>query len=262
MDSTLEILPSCIGCGRCVSVCIRGHLTIGDDRKVHETDSAFGCFRCGHCAAICPKSAIVPRWYVSEVKDISGSPIGKDDLRRLLSERRSIRWFDRNCTREEISEILEAVCYSPTAENSQSVEYAVVEERFDEFMVLLASILSSHTDEHPRLKQFVDYVNDGQQSRNNPFTWEGRQIIIAFSRLPIDAIIAMEQVDLMASAMGLGGFHSRWMLKAAEDDMERFMSFFPGIRDDLHPYAVYVIGHPRVRFKHTVERDERPIHWM
>ena len=129
-------------------------------------------------------------------------------------------------------------------------------------MELLASILRSHTDEHPRLKQFVDYVDAGQTGKNNPFTWEGRQLIIAFARFPIDAIIPMEQIDLMAYSMGLGGFHSRWMLHAAENDPERLMSFFPGVREDLTAYAVYVIGHPRVRFKRTVPRDERAVHWL
>lgn len=137
----------------------------------------------------------------------------------------------------------------------------MVDEGFDDFMRLVASILKSHTHEHPRLAQFVDYVEGGMVGRNNPFTWEGRQLIIAFSRLPIDAIIAMEQLDLMAFSMGLGGFHSRWILQASENDPERFMSFFPEVSDGLRANAVFVIGHPRVRFRRTVPRDDRPVLW-
>ena len=97
--------------------------------------------------------------------------------------------------------------------------------------------------------------------QHNPFTWEGRQIIVAFARFPIDAIIPIEQLDLMAFSMGLGGFHSRWMLQAAENDPKRFMSFFPEISPDLQAYAVYIVGHPRVRYRRTVPRDERKILW-
>ena len=262
MDSTIGILDTCIGCGLCAKVCIRGHLALGNDKKMHETESVLDCFRCGHCAAVCPTSSVVLKWDPSEQRKISERPVTAEQLGMLYSERRSMRWFDRGCTKEEISALLDSVHSAPTAENSQSVEFAVIDDRFGEFMELVASILSSHTHEHPRLKQFVDYVEAGQKERNNPFTWEGRQLIVAFARFPIDAIIAMEQADLMAFAMGLGGFHSRWILQASENDPERFMSFFPQVSDGLMPYAVYIIGHPRVRYRRTVPRDARTVHWM
>ncbi len=262
MEETLIISDGCVGCGRCASVCIRGHLAVGEDRKAHEAESPYSCFRCGHCASVCPKGAISLRCQTDAPEPVDGCPVSPEDLARTLRWRRSCRWFDRKCTREELQDLLASVRYAPTAENSQAVEYAVVDERFPEFMELLASILRGHTEEHPRLKQFVEYVDDGQKGRNNPFTWEGRQAIVAFARFPIDAIIPMAQLELMAFAKGLGGFHSRWMLQASENDRERFMSFFPGVRADLSAYAVYVIGHPRVRFRTTVPRDERRTLWL
>ncbi len=245
-----------------MKVCIRGHLAVGEDRRVHEIESPYSCFRCGHCESVCPRNAIVLRCDPSEQKAVSGRPVDPEALGELYRERRSQRWFDRKCTKEELERLLATVRYAPTAENSQKVEYAVIDERFDDFMRLLADILRTHTHEHARLKQFVDYVDGGMKERNNPFTWEGRQLVIAFARFPIDAVIPIEQLDLMAYSMGLGGFHSRWMLQAAENDPERFMSFFPGIGEDLTAYAVYIVGHPRVKYRRTVPRDERPVHWL
>ena len=262
MEEKLLISDDCIGCGRCVKVCIRGHLAVGDDKKVHEIESSYYCFECGHCLSVCPKEAISFRKDPEKAESYEGFPVKKEDLLDLYRQRRSHRWFDRKCSKEELSELISSVKFAPSAENSQAVQFAVIDERFDEFMQLLASILRSHTDEHARLKQFVDYVDNGMKEKNNPFTWEGRQLIIAFSRFPIDAIIPMEQLDLMAYSMGLGGFHSRWILQASENDPERFMSFFPGIRDDLKAFAVYIIGHPRTRFRRTVPRDEREIVWL
>ena len=261
MEETLVISDKCVGCGRCVGVCIRGHLSV-EGGKVREVDSAYSCFRCGHCESICPKGAISLRSGQEVQERFDGCPVKSEDLANMLRRRRSVRWFDRKCSREELGRLLESVRYAPTAENSQAVQYAVVDERFDEFMVLLASILCPHVDEHPRLRQFVDYVDGGMKERNNPFTWEGRQIVIAFARIPIDAIIPLEQMELMAFAMGLGGFHSRWMLLASEHDPERFMSFFPGISEGLKAYAVYVVGHPRIKFRKTVPRDERKVLWL
>ena len=237
------------------------HLSV-EGGKVCEVDSAYSCFRCGHCESICPKDAISLRSSGETLERFDGCPVKPEDLANLLRRRRSVRWFDRKCSREELERLLESVRYAPTAENSQAVQYVVVDERFDEFMALLASILRPHSQEHPRLRQFIDYVDGGMKEKNNPFTWEGRQIIVAFARIPIDAIIPLEQMELMAFAMGLGGFHSRWMLLVSEHDPEKFMQFFPGISEGLNAYAVYVVGHPRIKFRKTVPRDERKVFWL
>ncbi len=211
--------------------------------------------------AVCPKDAIRLKGFSEDPVPCEDMPMDPDGLSDLYRSRRSIRWFERNCTKEELERLISSTFDSPTAENSQAVEYAVIDEGFDDFMRLCASILSTHVDEHPRLKQFVDYVESGSEGMNNPFTWEGRQIIVAFARFPIDAIIAMEQLDLMAFSMGLGGFHSRWILQASENDPERFMSFFPEISEGLNAYAVYIIGRPRIRYRRTVPRKERKVYW-
>lgn len=261
MESTLRISDSCIGCGQCARVCIRGHLAVENGKAV-EVESPYYCFRCGHCGAVCPKNAITLLDFADDEQGpYDGCPVSPAALGELYRGRRSCRWFDRKCTREELEDLLASVKYSPTAENSQAVRFAVVDEGFDDFMRMAASILRTHTDEHPRLRQFVDYVDGGMEGRNNPFTWEGRQLVVAFSHLPIDSVIAMEQLDLMAYSMGLGGFHSRWVLQASENDPERFASFFLEVREDLKAYAVFVIGHPRVRFRRTVPREDRPVFW-
>jgi len=261
MEQTLRIADSCISCGQCVKVCIRGHLAIEHGKAV-EIESPYSCFRCGHCEAVCPKGAITLLDSIDEEQDsCEECPVSPEALGKLYRERRSLRWFDRKCSKEELEELIGSLKYSPTAENSQAIQFAVIDDRFDDFMKLIASILETHAQEHPRLEQFVNYVDGGMKEKNNPFTWEGRQLIIAFSRFPIDSIIAMEQLDLMAYSMGLGGFHSKWILQASENDPRRFMSFFPEVKEGLNANAVFVIGHPRIRFKRTVPRNDRQIIW-
>lgn len=179
-EPSLIIGDSCIGCGQCVRVCIRGHLAIRNG-KAAETESAYSCFGCGHCQAVCPKNAVVLRGFEDREQAPQGEcPVSPSSLEMMYRTRRSLRWFDRNCTREELEVLLGTLKYSPTAENSQAVQFAVVDNRFYGFMEHIASILSTHTGEHPRLEQFVRYVEGGMKERNNPFTWEGRQLIIAF----------------------------------------------------------------------------------
>lgn len=260
--STLDISERCVGCGQCVKVCIRGHLAVSDSKRAVETDSPYPCFGCGHCASVCPVGAITLKGTdADDIVQAGELAVGPEDLMALYRQRRSQRWFDRPCTQEEIEALIGSSRYAPTAENSRMVEFAVIDRRFGEFMRESADILRAHTGEHPRIRQFVDYVDSGMEGKNNPFTWEGRQLIIAFARFPIDAIIAMEHIDLMACAMGLGGFHSRWLLQASENDRERFMSFFPEISDGLYAFSVYVIGHPRVRYRRTVHRECHRVIW-
>lgn len=263
MRSELIISGSCIGCGACVKVCIRGHLAVGEDRRAREIDSPYYCFRCGHCESVCPKNAITLRGFEDEVQTPTLTPpVQASSLADLYRFRRSQRWFDRSCNEEEIRSLISSVRYAPSAENSQAVEFAVIQERFDDFMRHCADILREGGHDHPRIGQFIDYVDGGMEGKNNPFTWEGRQIVIAFSKVSTDAVIAMEELDLMATAMGLGGFHSRWILLASEDDPERFMSFFPEISEGLMAYAVFIIGHPRQKYRRTVPRNERRLVMM
>ena len=138
MEGSLSITDSCIGCGLCAKVCIRSHLEVLD-RKATEVESPYGCFRCGHCASVCPKGAITLVG-ADPIETFSGCPVSAGDLEDALRTRRSMRWFDRKCTREELERLISASGCSPTAENSQKVAFAIVDDRFPEFMDLLASI--------------------------------------------------------------------------------------------------------------------------
>ena len=72
MEESLIISDSCIGCGQCAKVCIRGHLAVGEDGKVREVESPYSCFGCGHCESVCPKGAIVLRCNPSKQTEIAG----------------------------------------------------------------------------------------------------------------------------------------------------------------------------------------------
>lgn len=263
MSSHLIIDPDrCVGCGLCRSVCIRDNIVLSDGKA---SESGGDCFDCGHCFAVCPKGAIrLVRF--PQVPDASMSLPAKipgvDELMGLLRSRRSSRWFTGEpVTEGEFRTLFEAAALSPTAQNAMDVEFAVVDKRLDEFLVLLADILEPLSSEYPRIGQFVRHVTEGGDGPN-PFLWEGRQVILSFSSEPVNATIAMTRVELAAQAMGLGGFYSLWMSKADVQDHERFMSFFPEVDPAKRLGAVFVIGRPRVRFRREAPRPEAVVHMM
>ncbi len=253
----------CVGCGRCMSVCIRKNIIMDMGSAAEYASGDLECFDCGHCMAVCPRDAIRLVRYadrndeITEVgKDLS---VSYDDLMGLLRGRRSCRWFtDEKVTDDEFSRLFEAARCSPSSQNCQGVEFAVIDDRLDEFMALLAEILEPLSSEHPRIGQFCRYVSDPHG--HNPFLWDGRQIITAFSEEPADSHIAMSRIELAACTMGLGGFYSLWISKADAVGHDRLMSFFEGIPGSKRMNSIFVIGHPRVSFKRTVPRDYPKVH--
>ena len=253
----------CIGCGSCAKVCIRSNISMEDGKAKETPAGPMGCFDCGHCMAVCPEDAIRLVRYSDQagrIGDIVDS-MDYDTFIGFLKGRRSVRWFkDEKVTDEEFGKLFDSVYYSPSSQNSQDVEFVIIDERLEEFQELIASILESLSGDYPRIAQFISYVKDRSAFRYNSFLWEGRQIIAAFSKEPADAYIAMSRVELSAYTMGLGGFYSLWMSMADGQDHERLMSFFSDIPASKHMNALFVIGHPKVRFRRTIPHSEVKVH--
>ncbi len=247
----------CIGCGLCAGVCIRDNICIRDGRA-EETSGP--CFDCGHCVAVCPKEAISLRCSDSMDLSFQDSVTDEDSLYGLLTTRRSCRWFkDQPLTDRQLDILFRAASQSPSAQNAMDVEFAVINRNLDGFMELLADILEPLAPEYPRIAQFVDYVHS-DRSGPNPFLWEGKQVILAFSAEVQNACVSMSRIELMAHSMGLGGFYSLWISMADRQDHDRFMSFFPDISPEKTLGCVYIIGVPRIRYRRQAPRRMPEVH--
>lgn len=231
-----------------------------------ETGEGMGCFDCGHCLAVCPKGAISltsmdgfePREF-----DSRENPIPEEVMMDFLERRRSCRWFtDDPVTGEEFEFLFRAASCSPSANNIRDVEFAVVGDGMLPFMRHIAGIMEPRASELPRFRQLKDYLDDPSHAGRNPLLWEGRQIILAFSRSREDAIIAMGRMEMIAYAMGLGGFYSHWIMMVDDQDHDGLMEFFPNISADKRMCCAFVIGHPKVRFRRTVPRKAPTVHLM
>lgn len=63
----IKVLPNCIGCGKCVTVCPFGALTLVDRKAVPNS----ACTLCGACVPNCPVKALQLPPKTEEVKDLS-----------------------------------------------------------------------------------------------------------------------------------------------------------------------------------------------
>ncbi len=243
----------CTGCGKCVSVCIRGNIAVRNGRA---TEMHGPCFRCWHCVAVCPAGAIG----IASAPGFEGEPVPKEpsvDYGRMISflkQRRSIRLFTgKKVTEEEFGRLFEAGRYSPTGMNAQGTEFAVIDRELGRFLQAVYESLRPLENEFPRIREFCAYhENPDAQNGRHPLLWEGKQIVIAFSESPVDAAVAMTRVELTAYTMGLGGFYSLFLMKALERNPEKFSGIFSEIGHGKKPACVFVIGHPRITYRRTV----------
>ena len=262
----LEInTETCTGCKLCETVCIRDNIQI-IDKKAVEVDNG-DCFDCGHCLAICPTGSISLNTYEDQkdrVEDYNPRemPINSEDLLQFLKQRRSIRWFKKKkVDGETFDKLFEATYYSPSAQNAQDVEFVVLDEKLDDFMHLVYDIIKVEEDEFFRIKQFGEYLRGEGDYKNHPLLWEGTQMILSFSKSQANALIANTRLELLAYAMGLGGFYSLFTLKADELDHDKLMEFFPEIDSDKHMYSAFIIGYPRVKYRRTVPHKKIDVHF-
>lgn len=254
----------CTACGLCAQVCIRDNIGV-NDIAVEVGDN---CFECGHCMAICRQKAINLisfKGKESRINDYNPReiPLNYDDLLNLLKQRRSIRWFkNKKIDNATFDKLFEGAYYSPSAQNQQDVEFVVVDEKIDEFMELVYEIINADEDKFFRIKEFGQYLKDPSTKEFHPLLWGGTQLILTFSTDKTSAVIANTRLELLAYALGLGGFYSLFILKADELDHDKLMKFFPDIDSDKHMYSAFIIGYPKVKFRRTIPHKEIKVSYM
>jgi len=150
----------CIKCTECVKEC-PSHLfskpptEVGQKRKILFEDLYNTCIKCGHCISVCPTDAILYQEAENafEFENVSNPSeiINYDNLIKILRIRRSIRRFEsKPVPKEEITAVIDAMRYAPSAMNTQSWHFIVLTdtERITELknkvikmMVLLRKIV-------------------------------------------------------------------------------------------------------------------------
>jgi len=116
----------CDKCGRCVRDCAAG--VWRDVDGVPTPVAPELCNLCSHCLAVCPHSAVEHDLLDhTQIHHIKENLIEPDIYREIVLTRRSVRHYKKKpVSRETIEQILDLARYSPTASNTQNVQYTVV----------------------------------------------------------------------------------------------------------------------------------------
>ena len=279
----------CLKDGLCVRICHKVFSRKAED-AVPEVEHEALCNACGHCALICPSGAIrlegVPADKIHPVRrDIIPS---YEQVRELIATRRSIRTFQkRSVEKEAIEKIIEGARFAPSAKNTGSTRFMVVQDG-----TLLRAIASATADWLGKVAKKLKnpvwrklYVMSGAGDAEEMTKWIGQFSLMAENmRQGTDHVLfeapalilfhadrsvrfadenanlALQNGTLIACSLGLGSFYTGYVVTAAGHD--KTIPRLVGLPKGQKIYGGLALGYPEIRFSRWVERNPATVRWM
>lgn len=281
---------ACSGCGLCSQVCPYRALKLKAGKAIYVLDD---CFQCGHCQAVCPDNAITipllshPTDELLKGKygvEANRSSMGTEALIDLMASRRSCRNFKKKVVSPKIlEELVQVGITAPSGTNCQPWNFIILPQREDvaQFGLvvgnyfkklnrmaeswLLRSVstlflgggLSRYYQNHyDSVKEALQNWDDTGEDR----LFHGAQAAILVTAkkdasCPAeDALLATENILLVAHAMGLGTCLIGFAVEAVRRDKSIRKTLVLPEDEDL--YAVIAIGHPKLAYLRPAGRKK------
>lgn len=117
----------CIVCGRCADICPANIFSKEEDKILLQYEDS--CIGCGHCVSVCPQESISHSLFPIEKqhKFSYGDYPSPEAMMTLIKARRSNRAMSKKPIPEDLLKmIVDAAYLSPTATNSQNLEFTLI----------------------------------------------------------------------------------------------------------------------------------------
>lgn len=249
----------CTKCGICSKVCPTVVLSITENGP--NASNAKNCISCGQCVAVCPHGALDNiKSPIAEQIDIENFPvINSKTAENFLRSRRSIRCFkDTPVPREKLLELINIAHYAPTASNSQSISYIIIENKkiLEKAIKTIYNWMENQLTLHwsfPRHIQTYKATGIDTILRNAP------HLIIAtapkdFKNGRENTISQLTYAELYAPTIGLGSCWAGLFEFCAFSNYAPLLSLF-NISEDRIITGAIMVGHPKYSYKKLVERN-------
>lgn len=252
----------CIGCGRCVSDCVYGNLSLQDGKVRCGGD----CILCGHCVAICPMDAVtIPEYDMEDVEACSEERLLSDidGLLHTIKSRRSIRCYkEQTVERAKLEKLVQAGRYTATAVNRQDCRFILVQDALPELKKLVwraMDAMLAHPDTLPEntykaYKRIAD-----KRAQNIDYLFRNAPAVLYIASESVqNACLAAQNIELAAAAQGLGVMYNGYLTG--------FTNMSPEVLSWLDtsdkPIAMsMLLGYPDVRYRRTAPRRAADVRW-
>lgn len=288
--SVITIDPeACRKEGFCVRICPK---VFSQDKagSVPEVSRPEFCNDCGHCLLICPAGAIShERLAMHGVHQVREDLLPSfEQVRELIRTRRSIRNFlDRPVERGLIEKVIDGARYAPSAKNTQSTQFIVVDDR--DVLGKIASMTagwlgrSAKKLRNPIIRGI--YLMRGVTTKEEFARWTGQFELTARNmEKGIDTILynapalilfhadknvrfaeananlALQNATFTACTLGLGSFYTGYVVSACAHDRE--IPRLLGVPGGQRIYAGLTLGYPKIGFSSWIERNPAKIRWI
>lgn len=288
----------CLHDGACAIVCplqlIIFNVNEKDKLPIPIEQAEKLCIHCGQCVAVCPTGAFkldttkpgkltVDMYGVPYFEPVTRQTMKPEDcepfnpeflpsseqIKHFLRSRRSIRAFQsQSVDRVTLSHIIDTICYAPTARNSQSVNWLVIEdaEEVKYFSRLAIDWMRRTISEKPGIAQnmHLQRLVDAWDKGRDPICHGAPHVILAHAKddMPgaqIDCTIALTYLELVAHSAGVGTCWAGFFNAAA--------NFYPPMMDALNLpdghqcFGAKLVGYSRIQYHRIPLRKKANITW-
>ncbi len=254
----------CIGCGACAKDCPGKAIRLEDEKaQIVRT-----CIQCGHCVAICPVKAVsIPEYEMEDVEEYVPETfqISPENFLHAIKFRRSIRNFTKEpIEREKLERILKAGRYTATARNLQACTFVLVQERLEEFKLLLwqemPGIVEKLKESAPVYgKMFGRFYEKWRQNpEDDNLFFNTTSFLVVASENPLDGGLAASNMENMAVAEGGGVLYSGYLMRiiSSSETLRSWLEI-----GEKPVSCCMLLGYPAVSYKRTAPRKEAEILW-
>lgn len=245
---------TCNGQFLCVRDCITSFLEVREsDGKTYATFKERGyCLDCGHCNAICPTRAIKGYAY-EESNEFLG----------FLGMKRTVRRYNKENTipANAMSLIVKAAQSAPTEKNRGTVSVCFIKEHLSEVFFEALEVLKKQVEEVGVMHLQYKYVMDLYEKKG-PVFWgaEYAVLVIGKPQFTVDAAIAAERMQLMASALGISsGYNGN--IKSAINGSELLKEKL-GITGENQVLVSFALGYSDIEYTSPYISEKKRVRFM
>jgi len=243
----------CVRCGQCTFVCPSRCFRRETNNDCPECPQGAeeACISCCHCIAACVGKAItVGNITADDCLDYDKAmSVRFDSVAHLVRTRRSIRRYtDKPLEDRVIEQLIDVVRWAPTAKNGLPVKWVIINN--PDKVKELAGLIVGWIKKQQANDKMIEAMLAAWEAGNDPIFRGAPCLVAAYTDdasplagwSAIDTAIAVETLDLCASAMRLGACWAGIFVRAVQSD-KPFFNHWLGLRGTETVHGGLMLGH-------------------